>query len=290
MKPHLLKLERKPQYSFSIRFDSVPYFYNRWHFHEELELVHIHNGMGTQFIGLTINRFKPGDMILVGSNLTHMWRCDDVYFSKDSNRIAEATVIHFHPKVFGDLFFALPEHKSIYSLFQRAKQGLKVEGPAKKYVEKKILNLYEAKGVERTVLLLQILNKISHSRNARLIASEESLFHNSEKKESEKLNAVYQYILCHFSDKVPLEKIAAVADMAPNSFCRYFKSHTRKTFSRYLAEVRIAHACKLLAEKDLSITEICYRSGFKNLSNFNRFFRRLTQTNPFQYKKEIQKV
>jgi len=290
MKPHLLKLEHKTQYSFNIRFDSVPFFYNRWHFHEELELVHIHSGMGTQFIGLTTDRFNPGDMILVGSNLTHMWRCDDVYFDKGANRIAEATVIHFHPNLFGELFFTLPEHKSINSLFQRAKQGLKIEGPAKKYVERRMLRLYQAKGVDRTLLLLQILDKISHSRNVQPIASKESLFQNFGKKESEKLNAVYQYVLSHFSDRVSLDEIASIADMAPNSFCRYFKSHTRKTFSRYLVEVRIAHACKLLSEKNLSISEICYQSGFKNISNFNRFFRRLTQTNPFQYKKEIQKA
>lgn len=285
MKPHLLKIELKSQYSFSIRLDKVPYFYNRWHFHEELELVHIHKGMGTQFIGLNIGRFKSGDMILVGSNLAHMWRCDDIYFEKRSRRIVEAAVIHFHPCAFGDNFFNLPEHKPISSLLRKAKHGLKIEGRTKQYVQEKISLLFDAKGIERTILLLNILDKIAHSRNFRQIAIKEFLVP-CEQQEANKLNEIYQYIFSHFTEKISLGQIATVANMSPKAFCRYFKNHTKKTFSHFLIEVRIAQACKLLSEKDISIAEVCYQSGFKNLSNFNHFFKKITHRKPFQYKKQ----
>jgi AraC-like DNA-binding protein len=77
-----------------------------------------------------------------------------------------------------------------------------------------------------------------------------------------------------------------VANLSPKAFCRYFKSKTRKTFYNFLLEVRVAHACNLLLEKDMTVYEVCYESGFNNLSNFNRYFKKIINKTPFEYKKE----
>ena len=79
MKPHLLLVPVGPNQTFSVRHDVAPNFLNRWHYHAEVELVHIVKGTGTQFIGSSIHHFKPGDLILVGSNLPHYWKSDDIY-------------------------------------------------------------------------------------------------------------------------------------------------------------------------------------------------------------------
>ena len=93
MKPQLLKIPLATECSFSIRHDQVPHFYNRWHYHPEIELVHIQQGSGTQFSGDSIQRFEPGDVLLVGTDLPHYWRCDGDYFNAESDLVAEATVI-----------------------------------------------------------------------------------------------------------------------------------------------------------------------------------------------------
>ena len=113
MKPHLLKVALGPEYSFSIRHDVVPYFYNHWHYHPEIELIHILKGSGTQFLGDSIGHFKPDDMILVGANLTHMWRNDEPYFSKNSGLKSEAIVIHFAPDFMGLGYSQVPERQSV---------------------------------------------------------------------------------------------------------------------------------------------------------------------------------
>ena len=84
MRPQLLKVSKEPQHSFSVRQDLVPYINNRWHYHAEIELIHFKKGEGTQFIGDSIKQFKAGDVVLVGSNLPHYWRFDDVYFEEDA--------------------------------------------------------------------------------------------------------------------------------------------------------------------------------------------------------------
>ena len=285
MKPHLLKVSVGPHYSFSIRKDKVPYFYNRLHFHPEFELVFIEKGSGTQFIGDSIGRFEAGDMILVGANLTHMWRCDEEYFSKQSKQ-AEATVIHFHPHFLGQGFFYLPEHRSLLAMLEKAGQGLKIQGGTKSQVKQLLQKLLKSKDEDRVILLLLILQAIAQSNETDIIASKELTLAHS-KAETSKLDRIYQYVMDNFHEKITLEKAASLVNISPKSFCRYFKSHTRKTFSAFLIEIRIAHACKLLQQEEKSVYEVCYESGFNNLSNFNRFFKKLTGKTPLEYKKQV---
>jgi AraC-like DNA-binding protein len=75
--------------------------------------------------------------------------------------------------------------------------------------------------------------------------------------------------------------------MTPHAFCRYFKSRTKKTYSQFLLEMRVGHACKLLAETDYSIAVVSYESGFMNFSNFNRKFKQITGNTPMAYRKKF---
>src|SRR5690606_40598669 len=94
----------------------------------------------------------------------------------------------------------------------------------------------------------------------------------------------------NFRSKIYLEEVAAIASMAPSSFSRYFKTHANKTFSEFVSEIRIGHACKLLIEKEINIAEACYESGFQTLSNFNRQFKAITRQSPYDYKKAYNKT
>jgi len=71
--------------------------------------------------------------------------------------------------------------------------------------------------------------------------------------------------------------------MNPSAFSRYFKRVNRKTLSKYINEIRIGYACKKLKEGDLTITQICYESGYNSLSNFNKQFKNITGKTPSEY-------
>jgi AraC-like DNA-binding protein len=147
--------------------------------------------------------------------------------------------------------------------------------------------LLKATGSERIILLLDILNRIAHSRNTRTVCNKGLIFENNP-VESERLNNIYQYILKNYTRNISLVEIARVAHMSPNAFCRYFKSRIKKTFSTLLMEVRIGNACRLLAETERSISDIAYNCGYNNLSNFNRHFKALTGKTPQQHRKYYQ--
>src|SRR5258708_17051835 len=167
MKPHLLKVQLKPETSITI--SKVDNFYNQWHFHPEIELIYIHKGRGTRFIGNDVYRFERDELCLVGSNLAHMWRCDPEYFTESSKLKLDVTVIYFHHDFLGDKFFNIPELKNIDSLLEKAKQGIKITGSTKLQVKELIGKLSAAKGLERITTLLVILEKIAFSKEKEYI-------------------------------------------------------------------------------------------------------------------------
>ena len=287
MKPHLLKIPLKPEHSFNVRYDIVPHFYNKWHYHPEVELVHIIKGSGRQFIGDNIHHFKPGDMILLGADLPHLWRSDEKFLKRNSKLKVEAIVLHFMPGCFGEHFFDLPENKELVRLFDRTQQAVRIKNNTRNIVSELMQKLLVAKNSERIILLLQILQIIAHSRQTKLVCSKGFQFHYNP-IEADRLNNIYQYILNNFSKEITLDQIAKVAHISPHSFCRYFKSRIKKTFSRFLIEVRIGHACKLLAETNKSVADICYESGYNNFSNFNRHFKSITQKTPLEHRKNYE--
>ena len=65
----------------------------------------------------------------------------------------------------------------------------------------------------------------------------------SEPLERDRIRDIYDYTFANYRNKIHLEDIAEVAKISPNSFCRYFKSRTQKTYSQFLTEVKVGHAC-----------------------------------------------
>lgn len=286
MKPHLLLVPVGPNQTFSVRHDVAPNFLNRWHYHAEVELVHIVKGFGTQFIGSSIHHFNPGDLILVGSNLPHYWKSDDIYFENQPNLNVEAKVVHFLEDFLGRKFVDLEENKALKDMYLKAQQGILISGTTKIKVIALIDKLMVAKNMDRVIIFLQVLSLIANSNDNSYLLTNTTL-NNFNQQEAKRINDIYQYSLENFATKISLDKIADIANISTNSFCRYFKTKTKKTYFQYLIEIRVQNACKLLIENKLTISGVCYASGFNNFSNFNRFFKQITGTSPLQYKKDF---
>jgi AraC-like DNA-binding protein len=284
MRPQLLKVLKGPDHSFSVRHDLVPHVNNRWHYHTEVELIHFQKGEGTQFIGDSIKRFQGGDVVIVGSNLPHYWRFDDHFFG-DEGKSADVRVCHFNENFWGQAFLNLPENICIKSALEKARRGLQVNGKAKIRVAAILEKLIHAEGTQRIILLMEALLEIAGCKELESLSSI-GFKPDLVDVESERINAIYEYSLKNFKRKIQLEEIAEVAKISPNSFCRYFKSRTRKTYSQFLIELRVGHACKLLIENNQCIKRLCYESGFNNFTSFHKYFKMMTGKSPLVYQKE----
>jgi len=286
MKPQLLKVASGPAHSFSVRQDVQPDINNKWHYHKEVEIIHFKQGAGTQFIGDSIQRFQAGDTVILGANLPHYWRFDEVYFSGESHEPVDILVTHFCEDFWGDAFLNLPENKPIKGLLEKAQQGLKISGPNQPKIVELLENMLQSEGPERLTLLIQTLTEISKSYKQEAISSVNFKYTLAE-KESDKINDIYNYSMANLSRKIALEEVAAVAGISPNSFCRFFKSRTRKTYSEFLNEIRVGRACMLLIDNMLNVKQVCFESGFNNFASFHKCFKHITGKSPLVYQKEF---
>lgn len=287
MKLHFIDRSCLDNTSFSTQVNKMPHFLKIWHYHPELELGLNLESEGTRFIGDSIEKFEPGELILIGENLPHMWLNDEKYFEKDSNLLARSVGVHFKKNYLGNTFFNTPEMSHILELFNRAQFGIKFLKIDNETIEE-IQEMAALGGFDKSIRFLMILNKLARHKEYKLLASE-GYVNSFRIHKNETLDKVYAYIFKNFKKEITLQDVADIAHMNPSAFSRFFKRVNNKTFSTYITEIRIGYACKLLMENKYNINEICYESGFNNISNFNRKFKIIVKCSPSTYIKQYEK-
>ncbi|MEZ4969149.1 MAG: AraC family transcriptional regulator [Flavobacteriaceae bacterium] len=281
MKLHLLNRASLQNSSFTVTNNKYSHFLKVWHYHPELELVYIAKSTGTRFIGDGIEKFSEGDLVLIGKNLPHMWLNDEIYFEPDSGLESEAIAIHFKEDFLGLEFLNAIEMKPILQLIKRASQGIKFSNMDSKLIEK-IKRLHSHEPFDKTIKLIEILYKLANHEEYQLLSSP-GFLNSFNKTDNKGLDEIYEFVFKNFNQPIGSKDVAEIAKMNPSAFSRFFKRIHRKTFTRYLNEIRIGYACKLLIENKNSITPVCYESGFNNISNFNRHFKSITGMSPSDY-------
>ena len=254
-----------------------------WHFHPEMELVYVNGGSGKRHIGHHLSYYSDGDLILIGSNLPHYGFTDRL----TSNH--SETVIQMKSDFLGAHFFELPEMGEIYQLFERAKGGISFYGQTKESIGLRLENLPKQGSFGRLLELLAILREMAISEEYKILNAKGFLLE-VEQQDNDRANEIYNYVRDHFKEKITLKEIASKVNMTVPGFCRYFKKLSGKTFTRFVNEFRVVHACKLLLEEHSSITEICFESGFNNFSHFSRLFKDITDKSPSAYRKDAKMV
>jgi AraC-like DNA-binding protein len=253
-------------------------FYDKLHSHTEFQISYIESGEGTLVLGDSMESFQAYDIFILGSNLPHVFRSD-----------TDLTI----PSVMHTLFFSeefmnsiLSEFSAIDSLHGFISQlgfGIKYQDQDLKIFEL-IQNLKSANKLELLIYFLNILNLVSKA-NFQTIANAKfsKIFNDNQGK---RLSNVFDFLMNNFQKDIKLEDVANLAFMTKEAFCRYFKQKTNKTFLEFLIELRIEHACKLLLRNSEStIAEIAERSGFQNISNFNRTFKTKKNCLPSEFRR-----
>jgi AraC-like DNA-binding protein len=285
MKPIYLKVAHSPETSIDIRHETAPYFKNPWHFHAELELTLILSSRGTRFVGNNISNFFENELTLTGPNLPHYWRNDPAYYKKGSRLKAEAIIVRFSEQFLGKDFFQLPEMQHIRNLFRISHRGLLIAGDTKRQAAERIRAMMKMNGAERIIALLQVLNTIAASAEYKVLSSI-GFIQTYGEPDVARINKVYAFVLENFLRPIHLKQVAAIANMNPAAFSRYFKVKTGKTFTQLLHEIRIEHAYKLLIEGERNVSEVCYECGFQNQSYFIKQFKRIANQTPLQYRNQ----
>jgi AraC-like DNA-binding protein len=289
MKAQFQKILPEEGLSFIARKLNLPHFSSDYHFHPEYEIKYVIRSSGKRIVGSSIENFREGDLVMIGPNIPHVWKNDPEYLETEQSRTS-AFLIMFPETCLGDGFFSLAEMSQIKELLQKARGGINFPLAQNSMIPVKLQRLISCEGPSRIIMFLDILMELAKSDSQPLL-SEESIsgfnLLNHSSRSINRLNKVHEYVLENFQKKIKIEEVAEKANMTSHAFCKYFKKSTKKTFMTFLNELRICHAKKILVESDYPISEICYASGFENMSYFNRKFKEIVEKTPKEYRRDI---
>jgi AraC-like DNA-binding protein len=260
-----------------------PRFNSPFHWHDEYELIYLKKGQGKLLVGNQAINFNEGDVYFFAPGLNHAFF--NIPESQSGRKNAHAVVIQFKYNFLGENFWNKSENIQIQKLLGKSEQGIMFPG-LKNEIITRICNIGKLNGISRLTELLSVLEQLSLSGKKQVLSAGETAM--AGKDDSKVISDVYCYVAENFQKNITFSTAASVANMQRAAFCRYFKRKTKKKFSAFVNEVRIAHARKLLSETDRSIIEICYECGFESLSYFNRQFKLLTGYPPREFRNKMQ--
>lgn len=254
-----------------------------WHIHPEYELVLIVSNGGMEYIGSYSKPINGMELLLLGPNIPHMWYTNSDSTASDNDY---QIVVQFPQDIFNGILFTTRPFNHIGTMLKHAELGVSFRSTKIAEIGRELEAMLSMDDFDRNVALLNLLHTLTKSTDVEVLSTygfNELLNDNSIKR----IYDIYQYINTNFKQGIRLEEIAKIACMTPQALCKYFKQKTLKTLLEFVNEIRIGHACQLLINSDYNIIQVCYESGYNNLSNFNRYFKKIVKMTPAEYKKKM---
>lgn len=247
----------------------------RWHYHTAMELTLFSSGAGARFVGDHIGRFGPGELVLLGERLPHYWHAD----GQSCGISIQWDFAAGHP------FWDFPENLVLLGLFRNALRGIHYPDPAAAAIGQMLQKLADSSGPERLACFFSILTMLASATEHATFLSARSFSLPAGSGHEKAMAEAVRYLVSNFRQEIRLPDLLRLTATSKPSFSRLFKRHTGKTFSEFVAQLRLQAACRALAETDSSIVEIALSSGFSQLTFFNRIFRRNLGCSPSEWRK-----
>lgn len=252
------------------------------HCHPEYEINVVINTNGTRVVGDCEESFSGLDFVMIGPYVSHVWKSDSennheitIQFSED--------LLNYH--IMNKRLF-IP----IKQLLMDSLQGLHFYGEDAERIKDEIVELTRMQGFQTATKFLNILNSLAHAPRRKLVSNmyeSEILIH---KSKSRRISKVCRWIEENISHKITLSDAARLVNMSDSAFSHFFKRQTSISFITYVNNLRVAKACELLTNTQLSASEICYDCGFNNKSNFIRIFTKRKGMTPIEYRNHISQL
>lgn len=277
--------ENHPQYA-------MPY-----HWHEELELIHIVSGIFEVTINEITRVAGPGDVLFVNSGFLHGGTPHDCVYEC----LVFPVGLLFNQTYASTFLKQLDGQDFILEEYYPGESGPEEETPdpgrndpacesssAASRIPALVAGLFstlretgEGGELQCIGLLYQIMGILCSEK--RYTVSDKSDL--SAHRNIYLLKNVLNYIESHYPEKIELNALARTAGMSPKYFCHFFSEMTGRTPIDYVNYYRIERACFQLANTDVSITEAALLCGFNDVSYFIRTFKKYKGRSPRQYLK-----
>ncbi len=271
----------------------VPYSYYRGvmpdyypavtlHWHKEFEICCILSGKCSFRCGSETFIAKPDDIIIVQPNTIHS------IYPINGGRVSYDLIL-FHPRIitgssddrlYIELLEPLISGKSII------KTPICRDNPYYSEISISMDNIFTC--ARNNIAQQDLLLKSELMRFFWLIIESKDIqIACNEKSELSKIiSPVIKYISENFSEDLTVNELSEMAHLSKSYFMKCFKNFLGLTVTEYINQVRIKAICGLLLNTDRKVTEIAFSCGFRNVSNFNRRFKKIVGCTPYKYRRD----
>ena len=271
----------------SIFQKDLPCLDTAWHYHPEYELLYISKSSGIRFVGDNVSHFYPGELVLVGSYLPHLWRNDVAYYEPEGNLKVNTIVMKFVKNFMGEGTFDNQEFVGVKNLLEESNFGVSFNNTISEELHGEIMEIINLSPGEQSIKLLSILYRLSLCEEEEKTILSSTDMRQYSTNNPDRLDNVVRYISDNYKSEITLGDVADIACMTTNSFCRFFKKMTNKSFTGFLNEIRIRNASRMLVQENIPISEICYNVGYKSIPNFNKQFKSIMGDTPKGYRYKL---
>jgi len=263
----------------------MPCLDTSWHYHPEFELLYISQSTGIRFVGDSVAQFHPGDLVLVGAYLPHLWRNDASYYEEEEAQEVKTIVLKFMQNFIGEGTFNNPEFSAIKRMLDRSKYGICFGKEVSDELHDDLMEIVNLPPAAQSIKLLEMLSQLSTTTNQQVLSSTDMRQYTTDN--TQRIDTVIKFISDNYANYITLQDVADIACLTTNSFCRFFKKMTNKSFTCFLNEVRIRNASRILVQKDLPVSDVCYMVGYRSITNFNKQFKQIMGNTPQAYRQKI---
>jgi len=257
------------------------------HYHTEYELNYMEGAAGAErVVGDSIETVGDYDLVLIGSSeLEHGW----INGAMDPDTDVFEITIQFNGGLIPEKLLEKKQFASLKNLFEQAARGVSFSLPAILKCKPLLNSLTcETKGFYTMTTFLNLLYELSLDTGMRTLSSQ-SFAHVEQMTRSRRVKAVCSYIDKHYASPIHLKDLADLTNMSEGALSRFFRQQTGTSVSDYIVEQRIGKAARELVETNKPIAEICYSTGYNNISNFNRLFKKLKNCTPREFRDAYRK-
>jgi AraC-like DNA-binding protein len=270
----------------SYNFDHVVLFPHEQiglHSQPTWELSYIITGRGWRTMGTTRERFREGEVVLVPPEMPHQWDFYADYTDADAH--IENISITFAGEFLDHCVVTFPELARPFKTIMETSEARLFSGDAALTLTQTLVRMVNQSEAERLVSILQLLLLMASTREQETVGRFDTTT-----KAADRLKKIKIYISCNLKRDISVDDVARHVGMNRSALCTFFKHQTGLTLVTYLNEYRIEVARYLLARPELSIAEVCYQSGFKDIPYFDRLFKRVTGQTPGEFRKSVTEV
>lgn len=257
----------------------------RWHRHAACELHIVVGATGLAFVGDWIGPFGPGQVVLTGPHLPHRWLAlDEPVGVMGTEGAGRRLVLRFAHEPLVAAVRHLPELAELTALLERARQGILFFGMDHR-VAMHVRRIQERRGLLRLAAFCGLMADLGACADQRML-SRRPVGGNAHSDAFEQIDSTLLAPADRMLQPITAAHCAAELGMSPSRFSRFFRHHTGRTFTDFVAQARIHRGCQLLAHSDKPVEQIGKEVGIHRAARFDRRFLEIMGATPGEYRKQ----